>query len=241
MCGVFMICLLFFLFSIIIIITIKFSDSFFKDVDGATLGLAVLETIGLIISLVVAIFELRKSTEVARATFVTELNKSFVENPDYKKLYDFMQNCFDGKCQSCPENNCRETDCSLNVDKSLISNYLTFFETLYILHKRNVISFDIIDDLFAYRFFLIVHSRLVQKEKLIPQPENFHNIYRLEHDWLEYRIKHGKLTREDIQNSCQKYKENLNKEDSPVRWVNVYTARPLKAVISEDLYKKIIK
>lgn len=164
----------------------------FTDGDFLELLISVFESFGLVFSLFVAIRQLGDSKEIARAQFLTELNKSFVENPEYARLYNALQDCLDGKCSSkkeCEENN----KCLLSIPKGTVSNYLTFFETISLLIDGGVLTFEVIDNLFAYRFFLAVHSKFVQEQKIIPQPENFVNIFKLERKWLDYRKKIGKI------------------------------------------------
>ena len=72
-----------------------------------------------------------------------------------------------------------------------ISNYLTFFESIYLLIEQKTIDISKLDNLFGYRFFLAVHNEMVQKKKLVGQPGNFKNIYKLEKLWMEYRLKNG--------------------------------------------------
>ncbi len=156
--------------------------------------LSAVEAVGLTVSIILASHQLRDSKELGKATFVMELNRTFVDNEDYMFLYNVMQDCLDGKCPhrasgACPID-CK--DCEFEIPKSKISNYLTFFETIYILVKNGDISFEILDDLFAYRFFLGVHHPLIQEAKLRPQPKNFENIFALEREWLAYRKKKGK-------------------------------------------------
>lgn len=148
-----------------------------------------IEAGGVVSSLILAIYQLTDSKEIAKATFITELNRSFVENKLYVKLYDAFQHCYDGTCKY---SHCCTGNCKLKYPKSYVSNYLTFFETIYLLTQDNVISFDMIDDLFSYRFFLAVHHKFVQQTKLQVQPQNFRNIFILEKQWFEYRKKHGK-------------------------------------------------
>ena len=54
------------------------------------------------------------------------------------------------------------------------------------LQQENISSI-MLNDLFSYRFFLAVHSKTVQNEKLVSQPMNFRNIYYLEKLWMDYR------------------------------------------------------
>ncbi len=166
----------------------------FTDGDFFELLISVFEAVGLVFSLFVAIRQLGDSKEIARAQFLTELNKSFVENPDYTRLYNALQDCLDGKCADKTE--CEKSNkCLLSIPKGTVSNYLTFFETINLLIDGGVLTFEVIDNLFAYRFFLAVHSKFVQEQKIIPQPENFVNIFRLERKWLDYRKKIGKVAK----------------------------------------------
>lgn len=173
------------------------------NIDENTISIFVsaLEMIGLMITAVIAVYQLNESQEIARATFISELNKSYVENPEYVSLYNYLQKCFDGECphknECILDGKCRMGDPQPQGGgflKSTVSNYLTFFETIYLLNERGVLGLDVIDDLFAYRFFLAVHSKFFQQEKLIAQPENFINIFCLEKEWIEYRKRNNKDT-----------------------------------------------
>jgi hypothetical protein len=205
--------------------------------DANTALITLVETALLVISLCVAIFELVKSKDIAHATFITELNKAFVENSDYIKVYNHLQNCADDCCDcenSCADKNDLDIDnCNLPITKGQISNYLTFFETIYILFKKDVIDFKTLNDLFAYRFFLVVHSKIAQQKKLKLQPENFKNIFCLEYCWLEYR-----------RNLERKKKENRKKKDSEIAFKDtpetVYGRLLLKDLVNEETYKRMI-
>ena len=154
--------------------------------DTISLVVSTLEASGLIVSLFIAIRQLADSKEIARADFLVELNNSFINNEGNLQLYTALQNCVDSKCQH-KSSGCGEGKCAVNLPKVVVSNYLTFFETVYLLICNGVITLEMIDDLFAYRFFLAIHSEFVQQEKLATQPENFKNIFCLEYKWLKYR------------------------------------------------------
>ena len=143
-----------------------------------SIAISAFETIGLIISLIIAVRQLNDSKEIARADFLVELNRAFIESEGNLELYSALQSCIDNDCVL--EKGCggsTEARCQLGIPKVTVSNYLTFFETIYLLLCNGVISFDMIDDLFGYRFFLAVHSKFVKKMKLAPKPENFKNIF----------------------------------------------------------------
>ncbi|MBE6904320.1 MAG: hypothetical protein E7480_06895 [Ruminococcaceae bacterium] len=197
-----------FVFLVVIALIITIS-SFVKALLGLSddtvisMAISIVEVVGVLISLIVAVRQLSDSKEISRASFVTELNRTFTENKDNMELYTALQDCLDSKCAK--ENNCtEETECNLKFPKVVVSNYLTFFETIYLLEKNGAIDFEMLDDLFAYRFFLAVHSKFVQQVKLKPQPENFKNIFCLEYEWMMYRK--NKAGKNDAENSV--YKKN---------------------------------
>lgn len=215
---------------VLVVVAIISLTTLIKDIFNLDPGslistvISVLEAIGLIISLIIAIKQLSDSKEITRATFLIELNKSFVENQDYLDLYNMLQNCLDNCCKcgnKCNNSKDLNEPCNLNILKGQISNYLTFFETVYILQKNGVISFSVIDDLFAYRFFLVVHSKIIQQMKIKAQPQNFRNIFCLENEWMEWRKKHGK----DLDDSVD----------------TVYNRLKLENLVTPELYQELIK
>ena len=195
------------------------------------------ELIGVVFTVLFTIQQIIGSKEIARATFIMDLNQNYVNNPDFMNIYNNLQSSLDNMQSNQKAD---EYDLTIEIDKSSISNYLTFFETIYILKNRGVISFDIIDDLFAYRFFLAVHSELFQKNKLGTQPDNFKNIFKLEYEWLEYRIRIGKNSRKKLDEAYNKYINMSAEEKASVKWTNVYEARQLRSLVDEKKYKELI-
>ena len=187
------------------------------DESAISIAISVFETAGLLGSLIIATQQLADSKEIARADFLVELNRAFTENQGNIELYTALQDCLDCSCEK-GDNCTEESKCQLEFPKVIVSNYLTFFETVYLLILNGVVSFEMIDDLFAYRFFLAVHSKFVQQAKLAPQPENFKNIFCLEYEWLQYREKKAKKI--DSDNS-------------------VFKMRQLKHLMKTDEQKKI--
>ena len=215
-----------------------------KDINNGTFDITfymrVIEFASIIITVIVAVWQLKESKEIARATFIKELNQSYVENKDYMDVYNMLQNCYDKACEYHPDNQVCN-DCKMNIEKGVISNYLTFFETLYILKKRRVINFKIIDDLFAYRFFIAVHSEYFQKSKLESQPDNFKNIFKLEKEWLDYRVSAGKNDRNELDIALNRFIESRKNNERIENWNNVYEARQLRGLVSEEKYKDLIR
>lgn len=200
---------------VVISLFMLFTALFSLTADTVAIVISACESLGLIVSLIVAVRQLDDSKEIARADFLVELNNSFVNNEGNLLLYTALQDCYDGKCDH--KGQCRH-DCVIDLPKVVVSNYLTFFETVYLLICNGVVTFEMIDDLFAYRFFLAVHSDFVQQEKLAAQPENFKNIFFLEHKWLTYRD------------------SVAHKNDKPD---SVYRRRLLRDLMKTDEQKKI--
>lgn len=195
-----------YLIIVVILITRKDDYTFFDTLLSETFLQSFysnVENILLIITAILAIIQLSASKRIARASFLVDLNNTYICNPDYMELYTILQKCQDGKCkfgQQCEALSDDKVHCYYvdNIEKVQISNYLTFFETLYLLYKSKVVSLKVLDDLFAYRFFLAIHSPLFKQSKLEAQPANFSNIYNLELKWMEYRKKHKNDSEESV-------------------------------------------
>jgi hypothetical protein len=189
-----------------------------------SLIISVIEALFLPVSLIVAAAQFYEAQAIPSVSYITELNKAFVENEDYTQIYDMLQDCIDGNCRCgvkcCGDRNNMKKECQLEISKGQISNYLTFFETIYILKKDDEIDFKHLDDLFAYRFFMAVHSKVIQQRKLKTQHQNFRNIFCLEKEWLEYR------------NSKQTNSEGIHTND-------VYTNFMLNKLVDADIYSEL--
>ncbi|MFC0315886.1 GNAT family N-acetyltransferase [Gordonia phosphorivorans] len=71
-------------------------------------------------------------------------------------------------------------------DRYAMSSYLTFFETLHLLHMRGALDFELTDELFRNRFFSAVGHPAVAGATLLKDPNSFTNITALMHDWTRY-------------------------------------------------------
>lgn len=151
------------------------------------------------VGVIMVVVQLRDTRKLQEAEFIVNLNHAFVDNANYAKMYSELEK-YD-KENKTPE-----------ISRIEISNYLTFFETIYLLVKRRGIQMETLDDLFAYRFFLAVHNETVQNMKLVNEPYNFRNIYYLEDLWTKYRKERGfDVYREE--NNLFRACANAGKED----------------------------
>jgi len=83
------------------------------------------------------------------------------------------------------------------ADRAAVVEYLTFFETLYILMNRDVVNISMIDDLFAYRFFSAVNNKDIQDMELVKDAIYYKNIYRLDNLWHKHRFEQGTVKDEE--------------------------------------------
>lgn len=139
-------------------------------------------------------FEMKRAKDMAEGEFVVNLNNSFSSNCDAKCLFEKMI----AKKEL------------VEKDRAAIVECLTFFETVHILIKRNVVELDIIDDLFSYRFFSTANNKDVQDLELIKDDIYYKNIYRLYNEWYNYREKNG-LWPEGTTNTLKERNPNYDK------------------------------
>lgn len=143
-----------------------------------------------IVSSLIAIISIAKQInsqqEISEAQFIFDINDKYVNNDDYKNTYvllDTYQNMLDrGASTEELEEQEKKID---SLSNSQISNYLTFFEVLNILLKKDRVSIELLDDLFAYRFFIAVRNPVIYRRKL--KHGNFANIRELHDLWIKYR------------------------------------------------------
>lgn len=130
------------------------------------------------LGLLLTIINIEDGRRLQEAEFLVTLNKVFVDNETYTKVYEYL------------ENNLNHKKNKEKLKSSEVSKYLTFFETLYVLVKEHSVTIDEFDDLFGYRFFLAVNDPDIWDIKL-KKKKNFQNIYELEYRWFNYRTDRG--------------------------------------------------
>ena len=123
---------------------------------------------------------MKRAKDLSEAEFIITLNQNFTTNQDIREVY--------GKIEA---NRNGLEDPFTDEDAVKIVHYLTFFETINYLIKRKVLNFDMIDNIFAYRFFVAVHNRHIQSRELVKDDRYYRNIYSLHKSWNEYRKKNN--------------------------------------------------
>jgi len=125
-----------------------------------------------IIGLIAIWYQLKKNKEINEAQFVIEIFEQFrSHNQLLGKLNPY-----------------EESDDKLNKEnKSEIVSLLGFYESIYYLLKKNVISFETINNSFGYTFFSLVHHEYIQESEVVTYSDYYKTIYKLHKIWVKYR------------------------------------------------------
>ena len=126
-------------------------------------------------------FQMKRAKDMEEGSFIVGLNDSFLKSEGIRDVYHKLVS------------NTPLTE----EDRVNVVEYLTFFETVYILYKRGLADLGVLDDLFSYRFFIAVNNPDIQRMELISDAPYHKNIYTLDHIWSSYRRKHGKAVDEE--------------------------------------------
>jgi hypothetical protein len=143
--------------------------------------------------------QLKSSKELNEAQFIVSLNTNFTSNQDIINIFVLLeQSLKDGK------------DPFTANDKAKMTIYLTYFESIQLLLDRNILSYKLVNDLFAYRFFLAVHNKYFQDMELLKDASYYRDIFRLHKGWITYRksVNEGILNEKfSLDKVCSDYSE----------------------------------
>jgi hypothetical protein len=121
--------------------------------------------------------QLRSTDRLTKAQFINELAKDIDSHSEAESSLD-------------PGGKWYEIDTPLDQkDMEILEKYLNFFERVKFIFETKVINIETVDELFAYRFFHLVHNPNVQS-KIIFDPSMqpyFNSMLKLYHIWLKYR------------------------------------------------------
>ena len=162
----------------------------------------------------VAVFiQIRQGTKIAKAEFVMGLQETYSNSTGFSKLFmtcwEEYKNCEisdDNTQNHQPDNNSNSVKSFLEEEdgREVLLNYLTFFESIYLMKEQGNLDFKILDELFGRRFFIVVTNTTVQKEDLCKNIAYYDNVKKLYDDWVDYRKK------SICKNIFKYYKEKFN-------------------------------
>lgn len=145
---------------------------------------------------IITIKETQKSSleakKITKGQFVLELHKEFSNESYGTKIFNrcWMEyNYYNEKMNTENESFVSDEDFVEKVgekDSEDIVKYLTFFESLYLMYRNDILSIEDLNDLFGRRFFVAINNQYIKK-KLIKEWEYYKNIYRLYVRWEKER------------------------------------------------------
>lgn len=133
-------------------------------------GFSTFVAIGGAVGALMVLYEVRLTKAIAQAEFIRDLQTSFATDSQVMALWSKML---------------RGEEITAH-DRPLMSSYLTFFETIYLLQIRGALDLGMIDDLFRNRFFTAVGHPAVLEHALLKSASAFVNIHALIDEWYRY-------------------------------------------------------
>ena len=123
------------------------------------------------------LYQLRKDYQISKAEFIYSLNDSFSNNSEIAYIYMLLKKFRDNGKQEINEDDGRR-----------MGDYIMFFEIMGYLLEEKMITLDLMDKIFANKFFLFMNNPDVQKYQLSYSEIN-KPILELYCMWYNYRIK----------------------------------------------------
>lgn len=151
----------------------------FVETGGSNIS-EMVTTITAIIGVFAIWLQLKKERELNEAQFIMDYNNAFIANAELVEIESKLERF-------------RKTGkLIVNEDnRQAYINYLVYNEALAALIFRKVLSLEVIDDLFSYRFFLAMNNPILQKEEIIPEAEYYKGSIKLFEKWLHFKKKNN--------------------------------------------------
>ena len=149
----------------------------------------IITTVTAIIGAFAIWFQMKRERDINEAEFIMNYNISFIENPEYVELEQKLEKY--RKVIEAGGNPDDAEEIITEENQQTVVNYLVYHEALAVFVKKRVLAIDSIDDLFAYRFFLIMNNPEIQRKEICPEAQYYHGCYWLHKKWTEYRKKKG--------------------------------------------------
>lgn len=157
--------------------------------------------------------QLKRTENLNEANFIMNLNNQFIGNKELTavehELELYYNEVFANKDISTIELGLKlernHPDCQKLI------NYLVYMESLAAIVQRGVMHLGVIDDLFAYRFFIAVNNPVVQKNELLPYANYYQGCFRLAEMWTKEWKNAGRAIPLSQFSLCECDKSLLNK------------------------------
>ena len=176
-------------FAMVLVVTLYLIAVYYSS-DISALS-TVLTTLTALIAAVTFWMQLKRTENLDEANFIMNLNEQFISNDEMTRIEHALELYYNQKSEG--------HDVTLNLvlerehdDCQRLINYLVYMEGLAALIKRNVMHLGVIDDLFAYRFFIAVNNPIVQKFELLPYANYYQGCFELSEMWTKKWRKEGR-------------------------------------------------
>lgn len=166
------------IYSAVFVIIASIIGSIFLDMgdkitSAITICTAIIGALGLFM-------QFKKDKKINQLNFITTFSYQFYDQSELKQIMSKMEKYRKGDKKAISE-----------ADYDDIVSYLQWCEMLATLINKKVFSFEFIDNIFSYRFFLVTNNAYVQKAELFPEKEFYGEIYQAYKLWVNYKIKNG--------------------------------------------------
>ena len=133
--------------------------------------------------------QLKRTENLNEANFIMNLNNQFISNKELSAVEHELEVYYNNtKGKSAAEID--SVPLGLNLDPTSadyqhLVNYLVYLESLSAIVQRGVLHLGVIDDLFAYRFFIAVNNPIIQKRELLPNATFYQGCFKLSALWTK--------------------------------------------------------
>ncbi len=169
--------------------------------------LQIVSIVTTLFSALMIVTELHAGKQANKAERLIELNNYFHDNEGLMLMCDALEN---------DKNNGLGAPNFAKVGIVNFAAYCSYFENLGFLINKNVANISDIDDLFGYRFFLMMHCPYIQESNILPHSSSWQKMFELYDIWIRYRKSqyhegdYGKYTAREEYRFTEKYlKEKL--------------------------------
>lgn len=129
----------------------------------------------------VAVKELHDSKKTAKGEFILNLQQAYADNGTFADLFE--------QCWHNYNNDLSDEALSkyLEEHEKELLNYLTFFESMYLMTEDGLLKMETLDELFGRRFMIVVSNKKVQETDLVKNAAHYENVFKLYDKWCRYR------------------------------------------------------
>lgn len=126
------------------------------------------------------LYQLKKDYQISKAEFIYSLNNTFSGNAEIAYIYSKLKMFRDNKILELSDEDGRR-----------MGDYVMFFEIMGYLLDENMITLDMMDRIFANKFFLFMNNPFVHEYQLKYSKIN-KPLLELYCKWYNYRVKMGR-------------------------------------------------